>query len=168
MFWHRVKIRYYNFVPGFTLIELLVVISIIGLLASVVLVSLNGAREKAKAAKLAGDFSQIHKGIEIARNNGNKTLLQVTGNGCTICNFNNGSKANTQAAAVNINRTSWTNAGFASAPIDPWGTPYSIDENEGEFAANDCRRDTVSSAGADGIFFTGDDSSININPWVCP
>ncbi|MCX6760041.1 MAG: prepilin-type N-terminal cleavage/methylation domain-containing protein [Candidatus Nealsonbacteria bacterium] len=37
---------------GFTLIELLVVISIIGLLASLVLVSLNGSREKARLAAL--------------------------------------------------------------------------------------------------------------------
>ena len=36
---------------GFTLIELLIVIAIIGILASVVLVSLSGGREKAKIAR---------------------------------------------------------------------------------------------------------------------
>lgn len=52
---------------GFTLIELLVVISIIGMLASVVLVSLQGARNKAKDAKLIAEVKELQKALELYR-----------------------------------------------------------------------------------------------------
>ena len=49
---------------GFTIIELLVVISIIGLLSTISVVSLNGARIKSRDAKRVSDIKQIKTGLD--------------------------------------------------------------------------------------------------------
>lgn len=56
-------------ISGFTLVELLVVISIIGLLSSIVLTSVNSARSKARNVREKSDVKQIITALELARSN---------------------------------------------------------------------------------------------------
>lgn len=73
---------------GFTLIELLVVIAIIGILASVVLSSLNSARASARDSQRIQNLRNLQIAVELYRTTHGSYPVNIPGNvwnGSTVC-----------------------------------------------------------------------------------
>lgn len=125
---------------GFTIVELLIVIVVIAILASIAVVAYTGIQQKAKNQAASHDLENLAKAIQLARINDGKVLKDITGSACTAC----GTQATYEltldrigtAAGVNLNALKTGN---------PWGSRYSIDENELENIAvnNGCNKDTI-------------------------
>ena len=71
---------------GFTLIELLVVIAIIGVLATIVLASLNSARTKGQDATRISDVKSLETALELYYNDHNTYPQSPVGNGDVFLN----------------------------------------------------------------------------------
>jgi len=110
---------------GFTLIELLIVIAVIGLIASIVLVSVNSARVKAKDARRKEDLQSLTKALAlyVQDNNGQLPLSNECGTASRVGNLHG-----LNVTACPSDGNSWyignyfANNGYTSASIaDPRG-----------------------------------------------
>ncbi len=121
--------------PGFTVLELLIVIGIFGLLAIVILASLNSARDKADIAATRAQLKEVEKAIAL--------LFADTGlypnKATSICRpYDNAWGLGNETAftdpslgivATDGSYPGWGGPYLNDVPLDPWGTPIYFDED---------------------------------------
>lgn len=157
---------------AFTLIELLVVIVIIGILSGISVSSFKSYQNKANIAKVIAETKPILDAIIIARTLSEKPLIDITNYnasgwlGCHSIDIRNIADNSTCMTNWNNARNKIANASgidLAAFSRDPWGSPYLLDENEGERPFPDyCIRDIFRSAGPNGFSGDSDDTEIEV------
>lgn len=116
------------FVRGFTLIELLVVIAIIGILSSIILVSLSSARTKGNDAKVKEQLNAVRTAVEMYANDNNGSYVASSftpaNAACTGLMFTNASTT----AGLTGNIGAWPTSTVLScqATTAAWGVSASL------------------------------------------
>ena len=121
---------------GFTLIELLVVIAIIGILASIVLVSLNSARNKGRDTRIISDVQQARTALESGFNGAGYPDLNTTRANCNGGGAANLANSNYTQCIVTtgpdnsvlsqLHTDATSQGGNVLFSVNPAGTAYSI------------------------------------------
>lgn len=125
---------------GFTLIELLIVIAIIGILASIFLVSLGKTRDQARVARAKHEMRQIINAMYLYKDKCGKFPPGKTASGDPSCQSGGeGVCADCVPPYFSCNSLQWvivmdalvSHKLITRIDTDPWGNPYCYDDNDG-------------------------------------
>ena len=137
---------------GFTLLEMMIVVAVIAIMAGIAVPNMQSGVKSALARSHAKSMMKTI-GANRATDQGFVPLPEALGTDlCSFCTAGIGAGADLKTWAPTAGYLeAWRRIGFDKIPLDPWGRPYILDENDEEFG-RDCRHDAIWSAGADGIW----------------
>jgi hypothetical protein len=133
-------------------------------------------RQRADAADALAALAKLAAKAKSATG---KPLLAITGSNCTRCGCQ-GRDLRTvpdgdvcvrqwRQALARIGRAAEVSQrDLAKFDRDPWGSPYLLNENEGESPDFPCEPDTFATAGQDGLAGDGDDIAAAVPNAFCP
>lgn len=120
-----------KFLTGFTYVELLIVIAIIGILASIVIVRLESARELALIAKAQEDLHSIRNTIQTLALDTDEwpghAIVDDIQSGVSGNELWDLTAQEAGLVATDGLHANWQGPYIQGIPLDPWGNPYFFD-----------------------------------------
>lgn len=161
---------------GFTIVEVLIVLAIVGVMLASLVFAISRIKEAQRKNQARNELNYMANAIETTKQYRPGTLRAITGSWCSgcSCRTENGGPSSAQCISNWNNarsRLSINGLDISHLDVDPWGSTYYLDENEGEFPTQPCNRDMIVSLGPDGTWNTSDDivryAPLRIRPAGC-